>query len=58
MLKKARQRKHGGHPTILSRWYGDEKIQEVIVGHRMERTPHHIEREDRPGDAHPQDYES
>ena len=25
MLKKARQRKHGGHPTILSRWYGDEK---------------------------------
>ena len=24
-LKKARQGKHGGHPTILSRWYGDEK---------------------------------
>ena len=24
MLKKARQQKHGRHPTILSRWYGDE----------------------------------
>ena len=23
-LEKARQRKHGGHPTILSQWYGDE----------------------------------
>ena len=25
MLKKARQRKHGRHPTILSRWYADEE---------------------------------
>ena len=24
MLKKERQKKHGNHPTILSRWYGDE----------------------------------
>ena len=22
--KRARQKKHGNHPTILSRWYGDE----------------------------------
>ena len=24
MLKKARQKKHGRHPTILSRWYASE----------------------------------
>ena len=24
MLKKARQKKHGSHPTILSRWYASE----------------------------------
>ena len=27
MLKKARQGKHGGHPKILSRWYGDEEYR-------------------------------
>ena len=24
MLKKARQKKHGSHPTILARWYASE----------------------------------
>ena len=26
MLRKARQKKHGNHPTILSRWYGQEDL--------------------------------
>ena len=30
MLKKARQGKHGGHPTILSRWYGDEEYRKTL----------------------------
>ena len=40
MLKKARQGKHGGHPTILSRWYGDEEYRTSLfdVGWRE----HHI----------------
>ena len=29
MLKKARQGEHGGHPTILSRWYDDERKQKI-----------------------------
>ena len=27
MLKKARQEKHGSHPTILSRWYAEENSE-------------------------------
>ena len=40
MLKKARQGKHGGHPTILSRWYGDEEYRKSLsdIGWRG----HHI----------------
>ena len=40
MLKKARQRKHGGHPTILSRWYADEEYRKSLsdIGWRE----HHI----------------
>ena len=30
MLKKARQGKHGGHPTILSRWYGDVECRKSL----------------------------
>ena len=30
MLKKARQGKHGGHPTILSRWYDDQKYRKSL----------------------------
>ena len=30
MLKKARQGKHGRHPTILSRWYGDEEYRKSL----------------------------
>ena len=31
MLKKARQSKHGSHPTILSRWY-EQRLPKVIGG--------------------------
>ena len=30
MLKKARQEKHGRHPTILSRWYADEEYRKSL----------------------------
>ena len=32
MLEKVRQGKHGRHPTILSRWYGDEDCIKSAVG--------------------------
>ena len=35
MLKKAKQPKHGGHPTILARWYAQE-------GHRKSLAEHNI----------------
>ena len=40
MLKKARQGMHGGHPTILSRWYNDERYRKSLydIGWRE----HHI----------------
>ena len=45
MLKKARQGKHGGHPTILSRWYADEEYTKSLsdIGWRK----HHIRLYDR-----------
>ena len=30
MLKKARQQKHGRHPTILSRWYASESYRDSL----------------------------
>ena len=41
MLKRARLGKHGGHPTILSRWYDDEKYRKSLsdIGWREH---HHI----------------
>ena len=30
MLKKARQEKHGRHPTILSRWYAEEDYRKSV----------------------------
>ena len=30
ILNKDRQGKHGGHPTILSRWYGDEEHRKSL----------------------------
>ena len=30
MLKKARQKKHGNHPTILSRWYASESYRDSL----------------------------
>ena len=30
MLKKARQKKHGRHPTIISRWYADEEYRKSL----------------------------
>ena len=57
ILKKARQGKHGGHPSILLRWYDDERYRKALsdIGWRE----HHIVlRQDCPGDAHPRGYES
>ena len=52
MLKKARQGKHGRHPTILSRWYADEEYRKSFVSQRLERTPHNVVRQDLRGEAH------
>ena len=35
MLKKARQAKHGGHPTILSRWYAEESYRCSLAEHNI-----------------------
>ena len=45
MLKKARQGKHGRHPTILSRWYADEEYRKSLSSIRW--TEHHIKLYDR-----------
>ena len=33
MLEKARQKKYGNHPTILSRWYAQEKYRKSLAKH-------------------------
>ena len=33
MLKKARQGKHGGHPTSLERWYADQNLRASVEEH-------------------------
>ena len=33
MLKKARQEKHGGQPTILARWYAQEGYRRSLAEH-------------------------
>ena len=35
MLKKARQSKHGSHPTILARWYAQEGYQKSLAEHNI-----------------------
>ena len=35
MLEKARQEKHGGHPTILSRWYAQEGYRVSLAEHNI-----------------------
>ena len=35
MLKKARQSKHGGHPTILARWYAQEGNRRSLAEHNI-----------------------
>ena len=35
MLKKARQGKHGSHPTILSRWYEQEEYRKSLAEHNI-----------------------
>ena len=35
MLKKARQSKHGSHPTILSRWYEQEGYRKSLAEHNI-----------------------
>ena len=35
MLQKARQSKHGSHPTILSRWYDQEDYRKSSAGHNI-----------------------
>ena len=32
MFEKARQPKHGGHPTILARWYAEKKVPKFVGG--------------------------
>ena len=36
MLKKARQSKHGSHPTILSRWYDQEEYRQPLAEHNID----------------------
>ena len=33
MLKKARQEKHGSHPTIFSTWYEQEEYRKSLAEH-------------------------
>ena len=35
MLKKARQSKHGSHPTILSRWCDQEDYRKSLAEHNI-----------------------
>ena len=35
MLKRARQKKHGRHPTIISRWYADEEYTKSLAAHNI-----------------------
>ena len=35
MLEKARQSKHGGHPTILARWYAQEGYRRSLAEHNV-----------------------
>ena len=35
MLKKARQAKHGGHPTILARWYAEASYRSSLAEHNI-----------------------
>ena len=35
MLKKARQSKHGSHPTILSKWYDQEEYRNLLADHNI-----------------------
>ena len=35
MLKKARQQKHGNHPTILGRWYEEERYRDSLAEHNV-----------------------
>ena len=43
MLGEARQKKHGSHPTILSRWYASEKYRTSLslIGWKEKRTMPH-----------------
>ena len=38
MLEKARQPKHGGHPTILARWYAQKGYRESVAEHNIGET--------------------
>ena len=40
MLKKARRKKHGRHPTIISRWYADEENRKSLLA--VENGEQHI----------------
>ena len=35
MIKKARQEKHGSHPTILSRWQEQEEYRRSLAEHNI-----------------------
>ena len=35
MFKKARQKKHGNHPSIFSRWYEQEDYRKSLAKHNI-----------------------
>ena len=35
MFKNARQEKRGSHPTILARWYAQERYRDSLAKHNM-----------------------
>ena len=47
MLKHAKQKKHGSHPTILSRWYAQEKVPRFVGKARYRRKRSHAFRSHR-----------
>ena len=51
MLKKARQGKHGRHPTILSRWYASESYRDSLSANRVARKRHNVVRQYRLGET-------
>ena len=50
VLKKARQKKHGNHPTILSRWYASESYRNSLYDLGWREKKHNVVRKNRLGE--------